>query len=273
MVPTFTSQPFDRVGAQLCPPTSPRLRRRPSPWPPESATSTDQRVPHTRRRVWVCVATRPQSASIEPLGLLRSFQSLVPHVRLSVLLAGPGPSGGTGPSRRCQGCFPPSPPLQRFRLPSASRARCDEHEAVSFHHRTVRKRLLALYVGQPQPVRTLGLEATIHQIGRPGRAVISDGRAPLFAPHHAFQAFVAHQPFHSAPCHRHAFTLKLAPYLPCPVHAEIRLPNTRGSGCAAQRHVGIGPSTARVRALGVCAPSRLELPRFCGQFSVRGSAG
>ena len=38
---------------------------------------------------------------------LRGFQPLVPHVRLSVSLAGPGPSGSTGPSRRCQGCFHP----------------------------------------------------------------------------------------------------------------------------------------------------------------------
>ena len=41
--------------------------------------------------------------------LLRSVQTLVSHVHLPVLLAGPGPSGGTGPSRRCRGCFPPSP--------------------------------------------------------------------------------------------------------------------------------------------------------------------
>ena len=142
------------------PATSPRLRRRHSPWPPESATSTDQRVPHTRRRVWVCVATRPQSAGFEPLGILRSFRSLVPHVRLSVLLAGPGPSGGAGPSRRCQGCCPPSPPFQRLRLPSASRARCDKHEAVSSHHRTVRKRLVALDVAHPGFIRCRSGELT-----------------------------------------------------------------------------------------------------------------
>ena len=41
--------------------------------------------------------------------LLRGFQPLVPHVCLSVLLAGPGPSGSAGPSRRCQGCFRPHP--------------------------------------------------------------------------------------------------------------------------------------------------------------------
>ena len=40
---------------------------------------------------------------------LEGDQSLVQSLRLSVSLAGPGPSGGPDPSRRCQGCFPPSP--------------------------------------------------------------------------------------------------------------------------------------------------------------------
>ena len=51
---------------------------------------------------------------------------------------------------------------------------------MASHHRTVRKRLVALYVGEPQTVRTVGLEATINQIGGSGRAVIGDGRALLF---------------------------------------------------------------------------------------------
>ena len=42
------------------------------------------------------------------------------------------------------------------------------------------------YVGEPKPVRTVGLEATINQIGGSGRAVIWDGRALLFASDHAF---------------------------------------------------------------------------------------
>jgi hypothetical protein len=40
---------------------------------------------------------------------LEGVQPLVHSLRLSISLAGPGPSGSTGPSRRCQGCFPPSP--------------------------------------------------------------------------------------------------------------------------------------------------------------------
>ncbi len=62
--------------------------------------------------------------------LLRGVQPLVPHVRLSVSLAGPGPSGSAGPSRRCQGCCPPSPSSQgsgcpQLQRPAAtSRRRC-----------------------------------------------------------------------------------------------------------------------------------------------------
>ena len=123
--------------------------------------------PHTTIAVSVCAATRPQSARFEPLGLLRSFRTLVPHVRLSVSLAGPGPSGSTDPSRRCQGCFPPSPPFQRLRLPSASRARCDGHEAVSSHHRTVRKRLVALYIANPGFIRPSSAEVARQQVRDP----------------------------------------------------------------------------------------------------------
>ncbi|MGC0423539.1 hypothetical protein ABIA38_009088 [Embleya sp. AB8] len=38
---------------------------------------------------------------------LRSVQPLVPRVHLPLSLAGPAPSGDTGPSRRCRGCFRP----------------------------------------------------------------------------------------------------------------------------------------------------------------------
>jgi hypothetical protein len=57
----------------------------------------------------VRVADQPRSARFELEGLLRGVQPLVPHVRLSVSLAEPGPSGSTGPPRRCRGCFPPLP--------------------------------------------------------------------------------------------------------------------------------------------------------------------
>jgi hypothetical protein len=52
----------------------------------------------------VRVAAQPRSTRFELEGGLRGFRTLVSHVHLFVLLAGPGPSGSAGPSRRCQGC-------------------------------------------------------------------------------------------------------------------------------------------------------------------------
>ena len=56
----------------------------------------------------VCTAARPRSARFEPVPELEGVQPPV-HSRctLSASLAGPGPSGSAGPSRRCQGRFPP----------------------------------------------------------------------------------------------------------------------------------------------------------------------
>ena len=75
------------------------------------SSPTGNAVGHADR---VRAAIQPRSARLELVALLRGVQPLVPHVRLSVSLAGPGPSGGAGPSRRCQGCFR-SPPHPRNR--------------------------------------------------------------------------------------------------------------------------------------------------------------
>ena len=114
MVPTFTSQPFDRVGAQLCPCNIATATPQAFTVASRSATSTDQRV--TAHNNW-CSGVRCCAAPIRQVraaGYLEELSDAVPHVRLSVSLAGPGPSGGTGPSRRCQGCFPPLPPFRAW---------------------------------------------------------------------------------------------------------------------------------------------------------------
>jgi len=54
---------------------------------------------------------------------------------------------------------------QRFELPPASRARCDGREAVSFHHRSVPWRLVALDVPAPELIRCRGQELGPH-LGR-----------------------------------------------------------------------------------------------------------
>jgi len=78
----------------------------------------------------VRAATHPRSVRFEVVALLRGFQPVVPHVRLSVSLAGPRPSDGAGPFRRCQDCstLTPCPGDQAvlsFRRPAATgRQRC-----------------------------------------------------------------------------------------------------------------------------------------------------
>ena len=60
-------------------------------------------------RVLVRIADQPKSTGLELAGDLRGVQTLVPRVHLLLSRAGPGPSGSSGPSRRCRGCLPPSP--------------------------------------------------------------------------------------------------------------------------------------------------------------------
>jgi hypothetical protein len=57
----------------------------------------------------VRTAIQPISTGLELAGNLRSVTALVPLVHLPVSLAGPGPSGSAGPSRRCRGCLPSFP--------------------------------------------------------------------------------------------------------------------------------------------------------------------
>ena len=84
---------------------------------------------------------------------MRSVQTLVSLVHLPVSLAGPRPSDSAGPSRRCRGCLPPmSVRLDGVGCPQLHATRCDKPRAVSFHHRTVPERLVALRVPDPDPV-------------------------------------------------------------------------------------------------------------------------
>ena len=107
MVPTFTAHRSAGEAPSYAPAISPRLRRRPSPWPPAAATLTRTGVPNTGH-VLVRIAYQPESTGLELAGDLRSVNTGSSRTP-SPLLAGPGPSGSAGPSRRCRGCLPPSP--------------------------------------------------------------------------------------------------------------------------------------------------------------------
>ncbi len=82
---------------------------------------------------WSCTADRPTSTRLEPASRLRSFTHWFKlRLHLPITLAGPGPSGGADPSRRCRGCSHPHLRPQA-RLPPASKTCCDRPTAESFH--------------------------------------------------------------------------------------------------------------------------------------------
>jgi hypothetical protein len=67
--------------------------------------------------------------------------------------------------------------------------------AVSFHHRRVQERLVALDVSDPQPVRSIRMEVAGHQIVTGDRCVVALCCAATPPAGHAAQALAAHQPF------------------------------------------------------------------------------
>ena len=76
---------------------------------PGQRVNPAQKIPATPAHPAGKHRARPRSARFEPVTNLKDVITPVPRVLLFVLLAGPAPSGSAGPSRLCQGCFPPSP--------------------------------------------------------------------------------------------------------------------------------------------------------------------
>ncbi len=100
---------------------------------PTGETHRPGSSPHTMVRVRA--ATQPRSVRFELVGLLRSVQSLVSHVRLSVLLAGPEPSDGAGrPGVVRAACRPPPRPRDRTALSFTEPLRRLEGGALSSPH-------------------------------------------------------------------------------------------------------------------------------------------
>lgn len=67
----------------------------------------------------------------------------VPRVLLSIMLAGPAPSGGTATSRLCQGRFPPSPAPPGSGCPQLQQPCCDRALAKVSHLHSNQQRLTA----------------------------------------------------------------------------------------------------------------------------------
>ena len=207
--PRSLSNPSTGSVPSYAPATSPRLRRSSSPWPPGRRHQPAKEFPARPSRSGARCNPAPICQVRAGGLLLRGFLPLVPRVHLSVSLAGPAPSDSAGASRRCQGCFrlhrcPPG-----SGCPQLQPARCDGPMAVVSHHRKVQERLVALDVGHPQPVRGLGLEATLDQVRRgAGLGVTTRGARPL-ATTHSGQACLTHHPRHPLAAHRRALSGQL----------------------------------------------------------------
>ncbi len=146
-----------------------RWDRRPA-MPLRSSTSTPQTFP-VATRPGDYHPTRSRAVDFTPPGAprpspdlsgsswwagLRGFRTPVPRVRLSISLAGPGPSDNAGPSRRCRGCSHPTPAPPGSGCPQASPDRCDGPATKDSHLRSNPQRLVAHKVHQPHPVAWAG---------------------------------------------------------------------------------------------------------------------
>jgi len=135
MVPTFTVEPFDRLGAQLCPcdivTITPQLFIVTS----RSAIPTDKGVPCTLCK---CASQpNPYLPTLSWSECFRNFKTLVSHVRLSVLLTGPSPFGSAGLFRRCRGCLPAELFVPTSQPAPSFINLLRQVDSGAFHHRTV----------------------------------------------------------------------------------------------------------------------------------------
>jgi hypothetical protein len=133
-VPTFPTHRLTGSVPSFSPAASPRLRRKPSAWPPRRPNSP---TPKSRCAVFTpaCTAARPISTRFEPALDLRgvdhwfssayTFPSCLPDPGHLAVLA----------YSVVVGAAPTLPGASRIRLPPASAACCDRAPAESFHLR------------------------------------------------------------------------------------------------------------------------------------------
>jgi len=116
-VPVFTAARSTEEEPGSAPAASPRLRRRPSAWPPRTRVPPAQEVPHPAGK---CAPLPAHIHQVRAGLALRGVTTPVPRVLLSITLAGPTPSGGPDAPRLCQGCSHPPRHLPAQAAPSFS---------------------------------------------------------------------------------------------------------------------------------------------------------
>jgi hypothetical protein len=95
---------------------------------------------------------------------LRGVQTLVSHVHLSVVLAGPDRSDGAATVPALSGLLAALTPVSGLGLPSASPPCCDRLEEKVSHLLSVQERLVALDIGDPEAIRFVALKLPFDEI-------------------------------------------------------------------------------------------------------------
>ena len=201
----FPRSPHDRSlreASSYAPATSPRLRRRHSSWPPDRRHQPAQEFPDPNGSgAHGCPAHIRQVRAGG--SRLRSFQPLVSHVRLLISLAGPRPSDGAGPSRRCRGCCPPSPAspgsgCPQLHPPAATGGPRRSLTPARSHSASWRSMSATQSSSGPSALKSRSTRS-----GRRARRGIGCGGAPrLAAPLGATDPVLAHQPLNPAAADR-----------------------------------------------------------------------
>jgi hypothetical protein len=153
MVPTFIADRSTGAAPSFAPAASPRVRRRPSSWPPRRPRNSDAGVAHPTGRT--CTAPRPTSARLEPMPRLRGFSHWFAFTTPSRLACRTQAVWQCRPVPSSSGLLPPVSRASRTGLPPASATRCDGPPLdLSFH--SVNRRLVAHFALAAQPGKSQG---------------------------------------------------------------------------------------------------------------------
>jgi len=121
VVPTFTMYRSTGWAPSYVPAASPRVRRRLSSWPPHRRTKPASESPVADPCIERALLPGPYPPDLSRSPPLGGSTTGSLALRLPSLLAEPGSSGSTAPSRLCQGRLPPSPALPGSGCPQLHR--------------------------------------------------------------------------------------------------------------------------------------------------------
>ena len=172
-VPVFTDRRLTKEEPGYTPAASPRLRRRPSPWPPGPAVVTSPEVAHPRVRQ-ARTAPSPDPPGSSWWDILGGFTHRFLAYSFSSCSPDPPPSDGAGHAPALSGPLATLTGTSRIGLPSASPACCDRPAVAVSHPHSNNQRLTAhapvapagILAGHPQD-QGAGIGGAM--AGRPGR--------------------------------------------------------------------------------------------------------